>query len=99
MSGGRFLIGLRELESSEQILCISSLIKEGVDFWKEDVRPNTDQTGAISWLNTKLDEIADDINSCMLDPDAVQVSAVVAGYAARKVIVGRINVSIAKSWH
>ena len=89
MSGGRFLIGLRELESSEQILCISSLIKEGVDFWKEDVRPNTDQTGAISWLNTKLDEIADDINSCMLDPDAVQVSAVVAGYAARKVIVDR----------
>ena len=32
MSGGRFLIGLRELECSERIISISSLIKEGVDF-------------------------------------------------------------------
>ena len=89
MSGGRFLIGLRELESSERILSISSLIKEGVDFWNEDVRPSDDQTEAISWLNSKLDAVADDIDSCMLNPDAVQVSAVIAGYAARKVIVDR----------
>lgn len=68
---------------------ISSLIKEGVDFWEEDVRPSQDQSGAITWLNTKLDEISDDIDSCMLDADAVQVSAAIAGYAARKVIVER----------
>ena len=48
MSGGRFLIGLRE-----------------------------------------LGKIADDIDACMLDPEVVQVSAVIAGYAARKVIVDR----------
>ena len=89
MSGGRFLIGLRELESSERILSISSLIKEGVDFWKEDVRPSNDQTEAISWLNSKLDEVADEIDTCMLNPDAVEVSAVIAGYAARKVVVDR----------
>ena len=47
------------------------------------------QSGAITWLNTKLGEISDDIDSCMLDTDAVQVSAAIAGYAARKVIVER----------
>ena len=87
MSGGRFLIALRELESSERILSISSLIKEGIDFWKEDIRPSNDQTEAISWLNSKLDEVADDIDACMLNPDAVEVSAVIAGYAAQKVVV------------
>ena len=87
MSGGRFLIALRELESSERILSISSLIKEGIDFWKEDIRPSNDQTEAISWLNSKLDEVADDIDACMLNPDAVEVSAVIAGYAVRKVVV------------
>ena len=89
MSGGRFLIGLRELECSERILSMSSLIKEGIDFWKEDVRPSDNQSEAISWLNSKLDEVREDIDSCMLNPDAIQVSAVIAGYAARKVIVDR----------
>ena len=87
------MIGLRELESSERILSISSLIKEGVDFWNEDVRPSDDQTEA----NSKLDAVADDIDSCMLNPDAVQVSAVIAGYAARKVIAA--NGTNERRWH
>ena len=87
MSGGRFLIGLRELECSEKIISISSLLKEGIDFWKEDVRPVNDLTKSKSLLNAELDKISDDIDICMLNPEAVEVSAVVAGYAARKVIV------------
>ena len=91
MSGGRFLIGLRELQCSVKI--ISSLIKEGIDFWKEKVRPSNDQTESISWLNAELDKITDDIDCCMLDPEAVQVSAFIAGYAARTVIVNRSKCS------
>ena len=96
MSGGRFLIGLRELECSERIITITSLIKESINFWKEDVRPDDDQSASISWLNAELDKISDDINSCMLDTDAIQVSAVVAGYAARKVVVQRNKCSDCK---
>ena len=89
MSGGRFLIGLRELESSERILSISSLIKESIDFWKEDIRPDENQSAAITWLNSELDKIADDIDVCMLSPEGVQVSAAIAGYAVRKVVMER----------
>ena len=39
MSGGRFLVGLREVIVSERILACRSLIIEDVDFWKEDLRP------------------------------------------------------------
>ena len=38
MSGGRFLIGLRELETSERILAVKTLLKESINIWEEDVR-------------------------------------------------------------
>ena len=38
MSGGRFLVSLREVESSEKILLIRSLIKEYIKFWDEDIQ-------------------------------------------------------------
>ena len=81
MSGERFLIGLRELEYSEHMLSMSSLIKEGIDFQKEDIQPSDNQSEPIYWLNAKLDEVRKDIDSCMLNTDAIQV------WAARKVIV------------
>ena len=87
MSGGRFLIGLRELECSERIIAVTTLIKESIDFWKEDVRPDDDQEASILSLNSELDKISDDIDLCSLSDDAVQVSAVIAGYAARKVVM------------
>ena len=87
MSGGRFLIGLRELECAERIIAVTTLIKESIDFWKEDVRPDDDQEASILSLNSELDKISDDIDLCSLSDDAVQVSAVIAGYAARKVVM------------
>ena len=37
MSGGRFLVSLREVQSSEKILLIRSMIKEDINFWEEDI--------------------------------------------------------------
>ena len=91
MSGGRFLVGLREFESSTNILGIVSLVKEGINFWKEDVRPDEDTFSALSALNSELDKIANFIESCTLSADSVQVSAVVSGYTIRKVIMDRIG--------
>ena len=91
MSGGRFLVGLREFESSTNILGIVSLVKEGINFWKEDVRPDEDTFSALSALNSELDKIANFIESCTLSADSVQVSAVVSGYTIRKVIMDRFG--------
>ena len=40
MSGGRFLVALREVKTSDKILQMKSLVKEGFDFWKMDLQPN-----------------------------------------------------------
>ena len=42
MSGGRFLVSLREVLTSERILAVNSLLKEKVNFWEEDLSLNKD---------------------------------------------------------
>ena len=41
MSGGQFLVSLREVESSKKILLIQSLIKEDINFWNENIQIKT----------------------------------------------------------
>ena len=42
MSGGRFLVSSREVQSSEKILCMKSLIKEDINSWDEEVKYDSD---------------------------------------------------------
>ena len=42
MSGGGFLSGLREMQVTERILSIMSLLKASIDIWNENISPNTD---------------------------------------------------------
>ena len=37
MSGGRFLVSLREINNSEKILLLNSIIKADLNFWKENI--------------------------------------------------------------
>ena len=41
MSGGRFLVSLREVYNSEKIISIQSLLKVGVNIWEEDLKDDT----------------------------------------------------------
>ena len=44
ISGGRFLVSLREVQRSEKILIRRSLLKSGIDFWKCDLgKPDDDE--------------------------------------------------------
>ena len=42
MSGGRFLVSLLEVSNSERILRLRSIIKEGINFWEEDIKKDID---------------------------------------------------------
>ena len=86
MSGGRFLVGLREVEISERILVTKSLLRESIIFWNEDVHPNNTESSKMENFKAKLNELSSDFECCTLDHDAKQVAAVVAGYAAKKII-------------
>ena len=93
MSGGRFLVGLREFESATQALGVISLIKESVNIWDEDVRPENNTAVQIAHFNSELEKIASDIDCCTLSANSVQVSAVIAGYTVRTVIIDRSKCS------
>ena len=86
MSGGRFLVSLREVETSERILATKSLLKESISVWKEDVRPNQTNAIALDFLKKQLNEIAGDLEYSSLESNAKEVAAVVAGYVAKKLI-------------
>lgn len=83
MSGGRFLVSLREVQNSERILRCRSLIKEDINFWKDDL--GTDKpVQNLDALITALNELHTEIMEATLDEDSVEVSTTISGYIAKK---------------
>ena len=86
MSGGRFLVGLREIQISEQILAMRSLLKESCNIWEEDIRPETSISGELLGLDTKVNAFSKDIAECSLESESREVAVVIGGYIAKKLI-------------
>ena len=84
MSGGRFLVSLREVLNTERILACRSLIKEDVDFWKEDIRPEIAEYD--EGIDVVLGDYVDEINASVLDKDSSEVATTISGYVAKKLV-------------
>ena len=83
MSGGRFLVSLREVKNSEKILACRSLLKEGVDFWKEDLQPNFDQS-ILKNFQTFIEEHESYISEISLSEGSLEVATTVAGFVGKQ---------------
>ena len=92
MRGGRFLVGLREVNSSVKILKIRSLLKENINFWEEDLQIEVNQSGAVGELIAGVRERWCDIDDVLLSPDSREVAIYIAGYIVKKYIK-RVNSS------
>ena len=68
MSGGRFLFGLREVNSSEKILKIRSLLKENINLWEEDLQIEVNQSDAVGKLIAEVKERWCDMDDVSLSP-------------------------------
>ena len=86
VSGGRFLVGLREVNTSERILAIKSLLKESVFFWKEDIQSTKNQDLALLQLTQELNAMSSQLEHCYLDSNSLEVAAFVSGYISKKMI-------------
>ena len=86
MSGGRFLVGLREVNTSERILAIKSLLKESISFWEEDVYPDSNLDLSLMQLNKDLQDVSVELENTSLEQNSIEVAAVVSGYIAKKMI-------------
>ena len=86
MSGGRFLVSLRKVESSQKILSIKSLIKENLNFWMEDVQPDSKVKTDRSEIITSLSLIHNEMEENELCDESRDVAINVAGYVTRKIM-------------
>ena len=58
MSGGRFLVRLREVTNSEnKFLKISSFVKENINFWEEDIFINNDLKETVLKIEKEISQI------------------------------------------
>ena len=83
MSEGRFLVSLREVESTEEILLILSLIKEDINFWDEDIQIKKSVTQ--DFLQHLAHEDVE-LSSVILKEDSVDVAYIIAGYAVKNLL-------------
>ena len=85
MSGGRFLVSLRDVYNSERILACRSLIKEGISFWAEDLKKHV--VPAVSEeLSLLLNADSNAILEYSLDNDSEEVAKTIGGYIAKKLL-------------
>ena len=87
MSGGRFLVSLREVRNTERILSCRSLIKNDVNFWKEDLQqPKSNEEKSYEMIDEMLRDRIEEISESVLDDDSSEVATTISGYIAKKLL-------------
>ena len=82
ISGGNFLVGLREIQRSERILKCLSLLKAGIDFRIEENDSHQEQP----IIRDALMECEYDLLDASLSSDSLEVSLLVPGYVDKKLL-------------
>ena len=83
MSGGRFLVSLKDVIQSERILKVKSLVKESIDIIENDIiDTETDKTNKIKFLEKLKDCNFDNV---VLSEKTRDVAAHISGYIGKKV--------------
>ena len=80
MSGGRFLVGLKDVIWSERILKIKSLVKESIDI-KDDIKVTENEDSIQQELFDNMMEIG--FEYVMLSEETREVAAHISGYILR----------------
>ena len=83
MSGGRFLVSLREANNSAKSLALSNILKENINFWEEDIYMEDQTPSIISKLQHEMEILSTEIHESELSEDTKQVAVSVAGYIAK----------------
>ena len=85
MSGGCFLVSLCDVQNSERILAIDKLLKEGINFWEENLQPDDMvQCESMNAVNKEIENISNELHENQLSDDSMEVAVTIAGYIATK---------------
>ena len=96
MSGGRFLVSLREVYSSEKIISLLSLLKIGINIWEEDLKDDTINSG----LDALISEVSKmDFSDVTLSFQSMKVCAHIGGYIVKELLqTKKLDCSACKSY-
>ena len=86
MSGGRFLVILREVLNTERILSCRSLIKKDINFWKEDLQPESNGDESFEMTDEILRYWIEEILESVLDVGSSEVATIISGYITKKLL-------------
>ena len=87
MTGGRFLVSLREVLNTERILSCRSLIKNDINFWKEDFQqPESNEDESYEMTDEILRDRIEEIPESILDDGSSKVTTTISGYIAKKLL-------------
>ena len=74
MSCGRFLFTLREVLDTERMLSCHSPIKKDINFWKEDLQPESNEDESYEMIDEMLRDQIEEISEKVLDDDSSEVT-------------------------
>ena len=83
MSGGRFLVGLKDTICSEKILKIKCLLKEDIDI-DEEIKISCPGEMEIMKLKADTDSLGISLDTLMLSPGSTEVAVHISDYTAKK---------------
>ena len=83
MSGGRFLVALREVLNSAQILLTISMLKAGINAWEEDVKDDT-HDNELKKLVIEAEKLPFD--EVHLMKESMEVCALIGGYVIKSLL-------------
>ena len=84
MSGGNFLVSLKEVQDTEKILVCKSLMREQIDFWEKDLFCKNDiSPQMLHDLEDHMQSV--DVEDLILVDDSQEVGVFIAGYIANKI--------------
>ena len=87
ISGGRFLVSLREVRNTERILSCRSLINNNINFWKEDLQqPERNEDESYEMIDEILRDRIEEISESVLDDDSSEVATNLSGYIAKMLL-------------
>ena len=86
MGGGRFLVSLREVQSSEKILCMKSLLKEDINSWDERIKYDSDIQHRREVMIQQLGFLSNEIQESELCQDFCEVAINIAGYITKRIL-------------
>ena len=84
MSGGRFLVGLKEVNTAEKILKIRSLVKEDINFWEENLYADNNKSELLTKLIIEINNMSCDVDQVALSASSREVAIYIAEYVAKK---------------